>query len=48
MDKKEYVTLKLVIYPVINNDVVRTSLTAGDKFNDGWELEPGDFVQKVE
>ena len=47
MDKKEYVTWDLDIRLMANTDIVRTSLTAVDKFNDGWELEVGDFVQKA-
>lgn len=48
MEKKNYETLELVIRPLADTDIVRTSLTAKDKFNDGWDLEIGDYIQKAE
>ncbi|MBO5480632.1 MAG: hypothetical protein J6A63_05560 [Clostridia bacterium] len=45
MDKKTYVTLELCICLLSNTDVVRTSLTARDKFDDSWTPGTDDFVQ---
>lgn len=51
MDKKEYETWSMDIRVIVDTDIVRTSMTAIDKFDDGWEYTPGtnsqsaDFVQ---
>jgi hypothetical protein len=45
MDKKPYVTMELCICLLSNTDVVRTSSTARDKFNDDWKPGTDDFVQ---